>query len=162
MPLGHGLPSTLFAMRLADRLDIDGETASHTYYVCLFFYVGRTPNYNSLTRSPITRGLDRGQRWSPASCARSHLRRRLPAPPPSSRCELSARGLLCKPRRASSYTFLQHVRSLLTIHGRAAIVVPANAPFDGGAGETVRRRTLEQCDVHALFRLPTGSSTPVV
>ena len=47
--------------------------------------------------------------------------------------------------------FLQHVRSLLTINGRAAIVVPDNVLFEGGAGETVRRRLLEQCDVHTLL-----------
>jgi type I restriction enzyme M protein len=52
--------------------------------------------------------------------------------------------------------FLQHVRSLLEIHGRAAIVVPDNVLFEGGPGETVRRRLLEQCDVHTLLRLPTG------
>ena len=52
--------------------------------------------------------------------------------------------------------FLQHVRSLLRINGRAAIVVPDNVLFEGGAGETVRRRLLEQCDVHTLLRLPTG------
>ena len=52
--------------------------------------------------------------------------------------------------------FLQHVRSLLTINGRAAIVVPDNVLFEGGAGETVRRKLLEQCDVHTLLRLPTG------
>ena len=52
--------------------------------------------------------------------------------------------------------FLQHVRSLLKINGRAAIVVPDNVLFEGGAGETVRRKLLEQCDVHTLLRLPTG------
>jgi type I restriction enzyme M protein len=52
--------------------------------------------------------------------------------------------------------FLQHVRSLLTINGRAAIVVPDNVLFEGGAGETVRRRLLETCNVHTLLRLPTG------
>jgi len=52
--------------------------------------------------------------------------------------------------------FLQHVRSLLEINGRAAIVVPDNVLFEGGAGETVRRRLLEQCEVHTLLRLPTG------
>lgn len=52
--------------------------------------------------------------------------------------------------------FLQHVRSLLTINGHAAIVVPDNVLFEGGAGETIRRRLLEQCDVHTLLRLPTG------
>ena len=52
--------------------------------------------------------------------------------------------------------FLQHVRSLLTINGRAAIVVPDNVLFEGGAGETIRRRLLAECDVHTLLRLPTG------
>lgn len=52
--------------------------------------------------------------------------------------------------------FLQHVRSILKIHGRAAIVVPDNVLFEGGAGETIRRRLLHECDVHTLLRLPTG------
>ena len=52
--------------------------------------------------------------------------------------------------------FLQHVRTLLKIHGSAAIVVPDNVLFEGGAGETVRRRLLYECDVHTLLRLPTG------
>ena len=52
--------------------------------------------------------------------------------------------------------FLQHVYTLLQMHGRAAIVVPDNVLFEGGAGETVRRRLLQQCDVHTLLRLPTG------
>ena len=52
--------------------------------------------------------------------------------------------------------FLQHVKTLLRINGRAAIVVPDNVLFEGGAGETVRRRLLQECDVHTLLRLPTG------
>ena len=44
VPLEHGLQSTLFAMRLADRLGVDSETASQTYYGCLLFYVGCTAN----------------------------------------------------------------------------------------------------------------------
>ncbi len=44
----------------------------------------------------------------------------------------------------------------MEINGRAAIVVPDNVLFEGGAGETVRRKLLEQCDVHTLLRLPTG------
>ena len=52
--------------------------------------------------------------------------------------------------------FLQHVRPLLKIHGSAAIVVPDNVLFEGGAGETVRRHLLDECDVHTLLRLPTG------
>jgi type I restriction enzyme M protein len=52
--------------------------------------------------------------------------------------------------------FVQHVRTLLEIHGRAAVVVPDNVLFEGGAGETVRRKLLQECDVHTLLRLPTG------
>ena len=52
--------------------------------------------------------------------------------------------------------FVQHVKSLLAIHGRAAVVVPDNVLFEGGAGETVRRNLLRECDVHTLLRLPTG------
>jgi len=52
--------------------------------------------------------------------------------------------------------FVQHVRSILEQHGRAAVVVPDNVLFEGGAGETLRRRLLNECDVHTLLRLPTG------
>ncbi len=52
--------------------------------------------------------------------------------------------------------FLQHVRTLLKNGGCAAIVVPDNVLFEGGAGETVRRHLLDECDVHTLLRLPTG------
>jgi len=52
--------------------------------------------------------------------------------------------------------FLQHVKTILGVNGRCAIVVPDNVLFEGGAGETVRRRMLEQMDCHTLLRLPTG------
>jgi type I restriction enzyme M protein len=52
--------------------------------------------------------------------------------------------------------FLQHAFAILKQHGRAAIVVPDNLLFEGGAGETVRRELLKQADVHTLLRLPTG------
>lgn len=52
--------------------------------------------------------------------------------------------------------FVQHVRTLLQTNGRAAVVVPDNVLFEGGAGETVRRKLLQECDVHTLLRLPTG------
>lgn len=52
--------------------------------------------------------------------------------------------------------FMQHVKTLLKIHGRAATVVPDNVLFEGGAGETVRRKLLHDCDVHTLLCLPTG------
>lgn len=42
------------------------------------------------------------------------------------------------------------------MNGRAAIVVPDNVLFEGGAGETVRKKLLAECDAHTLLRLPTG------
>ena len=52
--------------------------------------------------------------------------------------------------------FVQHIKSLLKIHGRAAVIVPDNVLFEGGAGEVIRRKLLHECDVHTLLRLPTG------
>src|SRR4029077_14509145 len=52
--------------------------------------------------------------------------------------------------------FLQHVKSLLKINGRAAVVVPDNVLFEGGAGEKVRRKLMNECELHTLLRLPTG------
>jgi type I restriction enzyme M protein len=52
--------------------------------------------------------------------------------------------------------FLQHIKTLLKINGRAAVVVPDNILFEGGAGETIRRKLLSDYDVHTLLRLPTG------
>ena len=52
--------------------------------------------------------------------------------------------------------FLQHVRSILRINGRTAIVLPDNVLFEGGAGETIRRKLMETCDLHTILRLPTG------
>ncbi len=52
--------------------------------------------------------------------------------------------------------FVQHIKTLLKINGRAAVVVPDNVLFEGGAGETIRRKLLHECDVHTLLRLPTG------
>jgi len=52
--------------------------------------------------------------------------------------------------------FVQHIKSLLTINGRAAVVLPDNVLFEGGAGETVRRKLMHECEVHTILRLPTG------
>jgi type I restriction enzyme M protein len=52
--------------------------------------------------------------------------------------------------------FVQHIVKLLEINGRAAVVVPDNVLFEGGAGETIRRNLLQECDLHTLLRLPTG------
>jgi type I restriction enzyme M protein len=52
--------------------------------------------------------------------------------------------------------FVQHIKTILDINGRAAVVLPDNVLFEGGAGETIRRRLLQEFDVHTLLRLPTG------
>jgi type I restriction enzyme M protein len=52
--------------------------------------------------------------------------------------------------------FLQHIVSELKIGGTAAVVLPDNVLFEGGAGETIRRELLKRCNVHTLLRLPTG------
>ena len=52
--------------------------------------------------------------------------------------------------------FLQHIFTILKQHGHAAVVLPDNVLFEGGAGETIRRQLLQQADVHTLLRLPTG------
>ncbi len=48
--------------------------------------------------------------------------------------------------------FVQHVKTLLKINGRAGIVVPDNVLFEGGTGETIRRKLLHECDVHTLLQ----------
>ena len=52
--------------------------------------------------------------------------------------------------------FVQHIRTMLKTTGRAAVVVPDNVLFEGGAGETVRKKLLENTDLHTILRLPTG------
>ncbi len=52
--------------------------------------------------------------------------------------------------------FLQHIRTMLNISGQAAVVLPDNVLFEGGAGETVRKELLNTTDLHAILRLPTG------
>ncbi len=44
-------------------------------------------------------------------------------------------------------TFVQHIKNILNMTGRAAVAVPDNVLFEGGAGEVVRRK---------LLHLPTG------
>ena len=51
---------------------------------------------------------------------------------------------------------MQHIKTLLKTNGRAAVVVPDNVLFEGGAGETIRRTLMHECEVHTLLRLPTG------
>lgn len=52
--------------------------------------------------------------------------------------------------------FVQHIRAMLKTTGRAAVVVPDNVLFEGGAGEVIRRKLLQNTDLHTILRLPTG------
>jgi type I restriction enzyme M protein len=52
--------------------------------------------------------------------------------------------------------FVQHINTILKVSGMAAVVVPDNVLFEGGAGETIRKKLLETTDLHTILRLPTG------
>jgi type I restriction enzyme M protein len=52
--------------------------------------------------------------------------------------------------------FVQHIRTMLKTTGSAAVVVPDNVLFEGGAGETVRQNLLKTAELHTILRLPTG------
>jgi type I restriction enzyme M protein len=52
--------------------------------------------------------------------------------------------------------FVQHIRSILKIGGSAAVVLPDNVLFEGGAGETVRKELMRSTELHTILRLPTG------
>ena len=52
--------------------------------------------------------------------------------------------------------FIQHINTIMKASGKAAVVVPDNVLFEGGAGEIVRKKLLETTDLHTILRLPTG------
>jgi type I restriction enzyme M protein len=52
--------------------------------------------------------------------------------------------------------FLQHIMVMLKNNGRAAVVLPDNVLFEGGAGETIRKELLKNFNLHTVLRLPTG------
>ena len=52
--------------------------------------------------------------------------------------------------------FVQHINTILKSTGKAAVVVPDNVLFEGGAGEVVRKKLLQTTDLHTILRLPTG------
>jgi type I restriction enzyme M protein len=62
----------------------------------------------------------------------------------------------CATTSNKQLNFLQHINTLLKADGRAAVVLPDNVLFEGGAGETVRKKLLETCELHTILRLPTG------
>jgi type I restriction-modification system DNA methylase subunit len=65
----------------------------------------------------------------------------------------SARPLTMSNKQLS---FLQHIVTMLQEDGRAAVVLLDNVLFEGGAGEVIRRRLMEEVDLHTILRLPTG------
>jgi len=52
--------------------------------------------------------------------------------------------------------FLQHIMVMLKNGGRAAVVLPDNVLFEGGAGEVIRKELLKNFNLHTILRLPTG------
>jgi type I restriction enzyme M protein len=62
----------------------------------------------------------------------------------------------CATTSNKQLNFVQHIRTILKTSGTAAVVVPDNVLFEGGAGETVRKKLLETTDLHTILRLPTG------
>jgi type I restriction enzyme M protein len=52
--------------------------------------------------------------------------------------------------------FLQHIKTQLKITGEAAVVLPDNVLFEGGAGEEVRKQLMKTTELHTILRLPTG------
>jgi len=84
----------------------------------------------------------------------------LPLTPEHSKAGRNGKPLLRKGFWAATgnkqLNFLQHVPGMLSPGGRAAVVVPDNVLFERGVGEVIRRRLMEEYDVHTLLRLPTG------
>lgn len=62
----------------------------------------------------------------------------------------------CATTSNKQLNFVQHIRTILKVGGTAAVVLPDNVLFEGGAGETVRKKLLETTDLHTILRLPTG------
>jgi len=52
--------------------------------------------------------------------------------------------------------FVQHIRTMLKPTGKAAVVVPDNVLFEGGAGEIIRNALLKKTNLHTILRLPIG------
>ncbi|MDD3246385.1 MAG: N-6 DNA methylase [Methanosarcina sp.] len=52
--------------------------------------------------------------------------------------------------------FVQHIHTILKTGGQAAVVLPDNILFEGGAGETIPKKLLETTGLHTILRLLTG------
>lgn len=56
--------------------------------------------------------------------------------------------------------FLQHIMTNLARGGRAAVIIPEGVLFRGGPDAKVRKRLLEQFNVHTILSLPSGCFLP--
>ena len=52
--------------------------------------------------------------------------------------------------------FLQHIMSIVKTGGRVGVVLPDSVLTDGGATARVRKKLLEDFNLHTILRLPTG------
>jgi type I restriction enzyme M protein len=62
--------------------------------------------------------------------------------------------------RETADLFLALVLELLRPGGRGAIVLPDSSLFSDGVKEVLRRRLVEECDLHTIVRLPNGVFSP--
>ena len=69
--------------------------------------------------------------------------------------EINRPDFICETKN-NQLNFLQHMMVSLRNGGRAAVVLPDNVLFEGGAGETIRKRLLSDFNLHTILRLPTG------
>lgn len=60
------------------------------------------------------------------------------------------------PTSNKQFCFLQHIYQGLKVGGRAAVVLPDNALFEGSIGKQIRVDLMNKCNLHTILRLPTG------
>jgi type I restriction enzyme M protein len=61
---------------------------------------------------------------------------------------------------ATEILFVQHIMANLAKGGRAAVIVPEGVLFRGGPDAQVRKRLLEEFNLHTILSLPAGSFLP--
>ncbi len=117
------------------------------------------------TESPIRRAdalaADPGRRWdvvltNPPFGRRQHAQVFTGDGDPETEREDYERPDFTETTSNKQINFVQHVMTILAPGGTAAVVLPDNVLFEGGAGERIRRRLLGEFDCHTLLRLPTG------
>jgi type I restriction enzyme M protein len=72
------------------------------------------------------------------------------------RITLSIVRILWLTQPTNNSTFYNTLKRCLKLTGEAAVVLPDNVLFEGGAGETVRKELMKTTELHTILRLPTG------